>query len=566
MAEAAPAVALMFDDAGLGEQLRSALQERGARIVHEGPMAGLSRELLSSVNADVLVVNLEEDDDDALDRLDQSLEGDRPRVVFNEANASRRLEGWDRARWARHLAMKVLAIGDADPPRPPAPAELAMAAPAAAAIVAAEVEAVAAGATGDDGYQEIDEEARQTAVSETLAAELEALLASEAPADEVGDFGPGLNYAAGEGVDLHDGTFEDGHGDRQVDTAVAVVADANLEKESIVLDVTAAASPLIEPPERAAFQLDHLQLAPVGDDVPASVVHEVAGPAAAESAVTTSATVPRVSDSWTLLDDDTSAAAPTERVDPAEFGIQKLSAADYLAPDAGDEIESPILPGLSLELVSIEEAIAPQHFESSHEMVLDLPGTLLRGLVVLGATTESTASVGEFLAALPADLRATVLHTQHLAGRPANGLVDYFASQCALPVRLAVPGLRARIGEVIVVPSDHQVTLRRDGSLDLQKVEAGAAHAPSIDISFSQAAAVFGGDVVAIVFAGRSTDAVAGSQAVHDRGGQVWVEASGGAQPADMVSGVLAERVSHFAGMPRELAARLAEQLSEGQP
>jgi two-component system chemotaxis response regulator CheB/chemosensory pili system protein ChpB (putative protein-glutamate methylesterase) len=187
-------------------------------------------------------------------------------------------------------------------------------------------------------------------------------------------------------------------------------------------------------------------------------------------------------------------------------------------------------------------------------------------VVVLGATTESTASVGQFLAALPAGLRAAVLHTQHLAGRPADGLVEYLSGQCALPVRLAEPGLRVRTGEVVVVPSDRHVSLCRDGSLQLQPIEAGAAHAPSIDASFSLAAEAFGGDVVAIVFAGRSTDAVAGCQAVRDAGGEVWVEAAGSTHPADMVSGVLAENLSHHAGTPAELAARLAEQFTEGQP
>jgi two-component system chemotaxis response regulator CheB/chemosensory pili system protein ChpB (putative protein-glutamate methylesterase) len=302
----------------------------------------------------------------------------------------------------------------------------------------------------------------------------------------------------------------------------------------------------------------------------------------------------RISDGWTLLDGDEpadapappvqhaapadfgiekvsildylapEAEAPVEHAGPGEFGIEKVSASDYLAPDA-DDGASPVLPGLSLELVSLEEAMAPQDFAPSHEMVLEAPSSALTRLVVLGATTESTASVGEFLAALPAGLHATVLHTQHLAGRPADGLVEYFASQCALPVRLADADVRAVTGEVIVVPSDKQVTLRRDGSIQLQPIEAGAAHAPSIDASFTQAAESFGSDVVAIVFAGRSTDAVAGCQAVYDRGGQVWVEASGGTHASDMVSGVLAENLSHHAGTPRELAARLAENSPEDQ-
>jgi two-component system chemotaxis response regulator CheB/chemosensory pili system protein ChpB (putative protein-glutamate methylesterase) len=422
----------------------------------------------------------------------------------------------------------------------------------------------------------VDDEARQAAVSETLAAELEALLAADAPADEASEFGSGLNYAAGEGAALHDGNFgeqafsgastplmdeasggeeaaTDATGSGGFERTTAGEAEALAE---VVDEPAAIAEP--EAPAHAAFQLDHLELAPIGDD---------SAPAAARPSAEPVTPASRLSDSWTLLDDAPAApaAAPVERPDPADFGIEKVSAADYLAPDAGEE-ESPILPGLSLELVSIEEAIAPQNFEPAHEMVLDMPVSALPRVVVLGATTESTASVGEFLAALPAGLRAAVLHTQHLAGRPAEGLVDYFSSQCALPVRLAEPGARARAGEVIVVPSDHQVSLRRDGSVELHAIEAGAAHAPSIDASFTQAANTFGRDVVAIVFAGRSTDAVAGCQAVRDRGGQVWVEASGGTHAADMVSGVLAENLSHHAGTPAELAARLAEQFQEGQP
>ena len=118
MSDMSPAVALLFDDTELGGQLREALHERGARIVHEGGVSSLNRELLKQVGADVLVVNLDDSADDALDHLYELIDGDRPRVVFNDAQASRKLIGWDRARWARHLAVKVLAVGDIDPPRP----------------------------------------------------------------------------------------------------------------------------------------------------------------------------------------------------------------------------------------------------------------------------------------------------------------------------------------------------------------------------------------------------------------------------------------------------------------
>jgi two-component system chemotaxis response regulator CheB/chemosensory pili system protein ChpB (putative protein-glutamate methylesterase) len=73
------------------------------------------------------------------------------------------------------------------------------------------------------------------------------------------------------------------------------------------------------------------------------------------------------------------------------------------------------------------------------------------------------------------------------------------------------------------------------------------------------AANIFGRDALAIVFSGRANDAVAGSQAIHDRGGRVWVESSSETHSADMVSGLFAERLVSFSGTPHELAAHLIE-------
>ena len=274
--------------------------------------------------------------------------------------------------------------------------------------------------------------------------------------------------------------------------------------------------------------------------------------------------MPRVPDSWSLVDDDALPAPLVEKVSPSVFGIERQDPAEYLAPAAdADQDESPVSPGLTLELISIEEAIAPQHYQPVHEMMLDERATRLGRLVLLGATTEGTTSVCAFLAALPADLPATVLHTQHQAGKPSEALVEHFAENCPLPVRLATAGMRARQGEVLVVPTDQQARVRRDGIVELQPIGAQVAHAPSIDTSFSIAAGEFGADALAIVFAGRSTDAVAGCQAIHDRGGQVWVEAHPASESgAGMVSGVQAERLAHYSGTPGELAARLVEQTS----
>lgn len=590
MTDTPPAVALLFDDSELGGHLRDALHERGARIVHEGGVAGLNRELLQQVGADVLVINLDDDADDALDQLYDIIDGDRPRVVFNDAQASRALSGWDRARWARHLAVKVLAMGDIDPPRPedarevqvapalvaavapvvtetlgrdavdePAtfatPAEDDLAAPiaqdAATPVTADEPppdlpadEPLQTAANEDDAPgaafdahagipfdDEIEPAADPgiTAESDDLAAELEALLASGELPDEEDEqtVGAGLRFTGDEELPpLHDGDF-------------GVVELADSDDDGIALDESAP-SPAVDELDFSA--LDAPELTAEAMDAAASVV-----PAAPETPV-------RAPDNWALLDEE----APVEsndKPDAAAFGIEKLSAAEFLAPDV-EPVAADLQPTMSLELVSMEEAIAPQAFVPDHEMVLDELGSALSRIVLLGAAVDGVDSVCEFMRSLPASTRLTFLLTQHLGNHTEQEMLARLAEKSPLPVRVAEAGRRVGMGEVLMVPAGQQVRLRRDGSVELL---ADAAPEPSIDASLSMAANGFGRDAVAIVFAGRGNDAIAGSQAIHDRGGQVWVESSSGDHFADMVSGIFAERLVSFSGTPSELAAHLIE-------
>jgi len=238
-----------------------------------------------------------------------------------------------------------------------------------------------------------------------------------------------------------------------------------------------------------------------------------------------------------------------------DFGIEKMSAADFLAPDV-EPAAAEFQPTMSLELVSMEEAVAPQAWEPN-EMLLDELGSVPGRVVLLGAATDGLDAVCDFLATLPASARHTILLTQHFGGQPVAAVLQLLTTHSSLPVRLAAHGSRARSGEVLLVPAEGQVQLRRDGSVELRNHDG--AQESSIDASFTMAANVFGRDALGIVFAGNSTDAVAGAQAIHDRGGQVWVESADGEHYADMVSGIFAERLVSYSGTLHELAAHLIE-------
>jgi chemosensory pili system protein ChpB (putative protein-glutamate methylesterase) len=586
MKEGPVAVALLFDDVELGSHLRTALSEHGARIAHEGPLSSFDAGKLRQAGADVLVVNLDDSVDDiALDLIYELVaSGDIP-VVFNDAQASRSLDGWDRARWARHLASKALNNDIIDPPRPEharaleIPVASAMAEPepqveqAVAAALPVEtladaepepepepflapvepvVEpplALAESALPEDGLTLHDDHVEPVTLepSETLASELEALLASsdETHATPEDEFGSLKFRAEDEMPELHDGTF----GWQEHDTPVA--------HEDIPTSPGFAPAPAPVPApariEAPAFNINlgHLSLASLDEEFTPPVI---------EKATLAQQTPSPVAPEWNFVEEGALAPALSSE-GKLPFGIEKVDAADYLAPDAESlEHESPVEPGMSLELVSMEEAIAPSEEYQPFESHLQELDTAFAHLVVLGAARDSDASLASFLGALPGDLKLPILLTQHHGLDALEPLLASLATGCTLPIKVAAHGMRARMGEVVVVPSGQQVRITRDGRVELSAANDDAGgQSPSIDSSFTMAASVFGRNALAIVFAGQATDAVAGAQAIHDRGGQVWVEASTNDHYTDMVNGVMAERLASFSGSPQELAVRLIE-------
>src|SRR5699024_8136458 len=182
-----PAVALWFADAELGGHLREALAALGARIVYQGATVDVSEAVLRDSGADVVVVNLEPADEERMEPLYAALDGGPYQVVFNDAEASRDLSGWDKARWARHLAAKLVGSSDVDPPRPvdartveveaaatePAVARGAAVAAGAPAPVGAPVDLAAEDSAADAVAHAA---ANGTGQSAQLEAELEALL------------------------------------------------------------------------------------------------------------------------------------------------------------------------------------------------------------------------------------------------------------------------------------------------------------------------------------------------------------------------------------------------------
>jgi two-component system chemotaxis response regulator CheB/chemosensory pili system protein ChpB (putative protein-glutamate methylesterase) len=603
---AAPAVALLFEDVALGARLRQALQDRGAQIVLEDSATHTTPAAVAGCGAEVVVISLEPAAEDAIERFYDALDGSRQRLVFNDAEASRRLSGWDQARWARHLAAKILGSADVDPPRPadaravdvpvtaveaeaspvaiPMPVASAVSPPAAAALEPMDIEApeqpatapqpTLATTTSHDTTPVAPEsgaisDAELAALFELLPAAVEPAVATTAPAmpladptaldDEIAALlaGSPLLDAADAGPQAP-APSSAAAGPPMVEDIDAWLARVSVEQEQDTSTAPVSAAAPVAP-----VPAIDLSLAPL-DALPAA--HEPV-------ATATPATFPDAPD-WGLLEfdlpDGFEPLPPVPGATPktaVEFGIETVSAADYLAPASPSTAGAPPfevdLGGL--ELIPFEEALAPHVEVASHEMNLTEQRSALRRVVVIGASIGGPEALHEFLAALPGDLPAALVVAQHLDAAFNGSLTQQLGKAGTLPVRLAAAGASLRHGEVLVVPSGMRLRVERSGRVQLEPLPADSPYDPSIDDTFTAIAETFGPDVLALILSGMASDAVAGAHAVAARGGRVWGQEPSTCVVSSMVDAAGSAGLIGYFAAPRDLAARLASELGRGQ-
>jgi chemotaxis response regulator CheB len=101
-------VALLARAGDAREQLKRAITELGAELVVEADPNDLAPGALASAGATTVLVSVEPAVEAALDRLEGELLAPSLNVMFDEAETTAKLSGWDLNRWARHLAAKLL--------------------------------------------------------------------------------------------------------------------------------------------------------------------------------------------------------------------------------------------------------------------------------------------------------------------------------------------------------------------------------------------------------------------------------------------------------------------------
>jgi two-component system chemotaxis response regulator CheB len=183
-----------------------------------------------------------------------------------------------------------------------------------------------------------------------------------------------------------------------------------------------------------------------------------------------------------------------------------------------------------------------------------------RHIIAIGASSGGLRPLAQILAALPADLPASVFIVVHLGA--SSHLAHILGCASKLPVVSAVNGAGIETGKVYVaVPGQHM--LIHDSHLLLRRGPRENYARPAIDPLFRSAACTFGGAVVGVVLSGALNDGTAGLRAIKRCGGLAVVQDPSDAvdpsMPLSAIRNVAVDHCVSAAGMA-PLLATLAEQ------
>ena len=98
------------------DRLREAVESAGAECVMEADPLEVEPAALAASAARVVLVALDHQSEDALERFDEVLADPGREVIFEEASLAASRDGWDLARWQRHLVAKIQRNGNVLPP------------------------------------------------------------------------------------------------------------------------------------------------------------------------------------------------------------------------------------------------------------------------------------------------------------------------------------------------------------------------------------------------------------------------------------------------------------------
>lgn len=145
-------------------------------------------------------------------------------------------------------------------------------------------------------------------------------------------------------------------------------------------------------------------------------------------------------------------------------------------------------------------------------------------ILVLGASTGGPVALTQIIKALPQTFPIPIVLVQHMPGNFTQAFAERLDRQCQLSVKEAVNGDRLQAGTVLLAPGGKQLIIdsKKKDRVKILKGDGRANHNPSIDITFTSVANVFGNGSVGIVLTGMGRDACEGARILKQKESVIW--------------------------------------------
>ncbi|WP_222565165.1 chemotaxis protein CheB [Novilysobacter antarcticus] len=390
-------VALLAREGAARARLREVIDAAGAQCALESDPQDIDPADVMASGAKVVLVALDPQTEDALEAFDEMLANPELEVIYEEASLAVAREGWDMARWQRHLVAKMQRHGDVLPPGTEQEAPETSSPPRPVGVAAepgsAEVQADAWSASPSQPIETVASEAVDTINPfDPVFAETAEDESAQVPAFAPGDVADGLDLSLSLDPMVE---YED-----PADVEVTLAAGTGGQPSS-----AAEPDPAV-PPLEAGYEPDMSTIAQTPVD-------------------------------GTAFEQDPGSSG--------RFGV--LSLDDGSTPLAASE-SAGADARFARDIDELEERIA------GLSLVDDSPKKepeTARGAVLVLAGLGGPDAVRQLVAALPAEFPRPILIQQRLDGGRHDRLVAQMQRATELPVRLAEADQYAMAGTVYIL-------------------------------------------------------------------------------------------------------------------
>ena len=145
--------------------------------------------------------------------------------------------------------------------------------------------------------------------------------------------------------------------------------------------------------------------------------------------------------------------------------------------------------------------------------------------VAIGVSTGGPQTLMKIIPYLPKDLPASLLIVQHMPPNFTRAFAERLNAASALEIKEAEAGDVVEVGKGYLAPGDYHMTVARralgkGAIIRLSKEPSNTLHRPSVDVTMSSVAELYGENTVGVILTGMGQDGAEAMVKVKEKGGR----------------------------------------------